>query len=317
MADRYDTERERGWERDRERNSGRDWDRGRDWGRDVGGDRYAGRRDDWDSERNRERQNREGRYGEARYEDYGRRRGADEGWQDDRHSGSERSADYGNYGDWGRQGSWGTYGNRPDYSRENEYRDRGGDLHLPRSDDWGGFNTSRTNLFGTGGGGFGSGFASYGTGYRSYGGGSGSFGGGMSSYGGERERGRFAGRGPKGWQRSDDRIREDINERLTDHPHVDASEIDVQVKNGEVTLTGTVDDRQAKRIAEDLAENVSGVKEVHNQLRIQQQQYALQGSQSGQGGRQTSSSSGLSGGGTSSGSSTMGTSGSSGSSTGS
>jgi osmotically-inducible protein OsmY len=90
----------------------------------------------------------------------------------------------------------------------------------------------------------------------------------MGQYG---ERGRFAGRGPKNWQRSDDRIREDINERLTDHPDIDASEIDVQVKNGEVTLTGAVDERYVKRLAEDVAENVTGVREVHNQLRVQSQ----------------------------------------------
>jgi hypothetical protein len=41
------------------------------------------------------------------------------------------------------------------------------------------------------------------------------------------------------------------------------------VKDGEVTLSGTVDGRQAKRRAEDIIENVSGVREVHNQLRVQ------------------------------------------------
>jgi BON domain len=80
------------------------------------------------------------------------------------------------------------------------------------------------------------------------------------------EAGSHRGRGPKGWQRSDDRIREDINERLTDHPGIDASEIEVQVHNGEVTLSGAVDDRHIKRLAEDIAEGVSGVKDIHNQL---------------------------------------------------
>ena len=90
----------------------------------------------------------------------------------------------------------------------------------------------------------------------------------MGSYG---ESGRYAGRGPKGYQRSDDRIREDVCEHLTHHPEIDASEIDVQVKNGEVTLTGTVERREMKRMAEEVAEGASGVKEVHNQLRMQQQ----------------------------------------------
>jgi osmotically-inducible protein OsmY len=80
--------------------------------------------------------------------------------------------------------------------------------------------------------------------------------------------GRFSGRGPKGYRRSDDRIREDVSEELTRHPEIDASEIDVQVQNGEVTLTGKVEDRHQKRLAEDLAERCSGVNDVHNQLKV-------------------------------------------------
>jgi osmotically-inducible protein OsmY len=79
------------------------------------------------------------------------------------------------------------------------------------------------------------------------------------------------GRGPKGYQRSDERIREDVNDRLTDDPHVDASEIEVAVANREVTLTGTVNSRFEKRHAEDLAESISGVTHVQNNLRVQQQ----------------------------------------------
>jgi hypothetical protein len=82
------------------------------------------------------------------------------------------------------------------------------------------------------------------------------------------QRGQFSGRGPKGYRRSDDRIREDVSEELTRHPDVDASEIEVKVENCEVTLTGTVDHRHSKRLAEDLAERVSGVTEVHNQIRV-------------------------------------------------
>jgi len=85
-----------------------------------------------------------------------------------------------------------------------------------------------------------------------------------------RQRGHFSGRGPKGYHRSDDRIREDVNEELTRHPDIDAFEIEVRVENGEVTLTGIVEDRHAKRLAEDLAERSSGVTDVHNQLRVRQ-----------------------------------------------
>jgi hypothetical protein len=80
--------------------------------------------------------------------------------------------------------------------------------------------------------------------------------------------GRFYGRGPKGYRRSDERIREDVSDELFRHPEIDASEIEVQVQGGEVTLTGKVEDRHQKRLAEDLAERVSGVDDVHNQLKV-------------------------------------------------
>ena len=77
----------------------------------------------------------------------------------------------------------------------------------------------------------------------------------------------FRGRGPKGYRRSDERIREDVNDRLTDHAYLDASDIEVSVKEGEVTLSGKVCDRTDKRLAEDVAESVTGVKNVQNNLR--------------------------------------------------
>ncbi|GHD05032.1 SWFGD domain-containing protein [Tianweitania populi] len=83
---------------------------------------------------------------------------------------------------------------------------------------------------------------------------------------------RHRGRGPKNYTRSDDRIREDVNDRLSDDQHLDASDIDVTVKDGEVTLGGTVQERFAKRHAEDLVERVSGVKHVQNNLRVSSQQ---------------------------------------------
>lgn len=83
----------------------------------------------------------------------------------------------------------------------------------------------------------------------------------------------FAGRGPRDYKRSDDRIREDISDRLTDDPRVDASEISVQVKEGEVTLAGTVESRDQKRRAEDVAESVSGVREVSNELRVNRESH--------------------------------------------
>lgn len=76
------------------------------------------------------------------------------------------------------------------------------------------------------------------------------------------------GRGPKGYKRSDDRICDEINERLTDDSWLDASDIDVKVKDGEATLSGTVENREAKHRAERLAEDISGVDHVQNNLRV-------------------------------------------------
>ena len=83
-----------------------------------------------------------------------------------------------------------------------------------------------------------------------------------------RTGGNLAGRGPRGYRRSDERIMEDVCDRLTDAPDVDASDIEVNVTNGEVTLGGSVGDRRQKRRSEDLIENLSGVREVHNNLRV-------------------------------------------------
>lgn len=99
------------------------------------------------------------------------------------------------------------------------------------------------------------------------------------SLGGRREPGRdraglglrehgHRGRGPRGYTRSDERIREDVCDVLTDHPMVDASDVEVAVKSGEVTLSGSVSSRAEKRLAEDIIENLSGVRDVNNQLRV-------------------------------------------------
>lgn len=94
---------------------------------------------------------------------------------------------------------------------------------------------------------------------------------GRSSADGARpNQGPYGGRGPRGYQRSDERIREDVCDRLTEASDLDASEIDVTVDAGIVTLTGTVDGRVAKRRAEDLAAAARGVHDVQNHLTIPQ-----------------------------------------------
>lgn len=80
--------------------------------------------------------------------------------------------------------------------------------------------------------------------------------------------GPHAGKGPKGYTRSADRLREVVCERLKDSTEVDASDIEVSVAVDEITLEGTVGDRYQKRLAEDVAESVSGVHDVHNRLTI-------------------------------------------------
>lgn len=80
--------------------------------------------------------------------------------------------------------------------------------------------------------------------------------------------GPHVGKGPKGYQRPDARICEDVNELLTRNGAIDATDIEVSSEAGVVTLRGPVPDRWTKRLAEEIAENVSGVKDVSNELRI-------------------------------------------------
>jgi hypothetical protein len=74
--------------------------------------------------------------------------------------------------------------------------------------------------------------------------------------------------GPKGWQRRDDRIREDVCIHLTDDGYVDASDIDVVVHEGEVILTGTVRDRPQRDRAIRIAELTRGVVDVISRVRV-------------------------------------------------
>jgi hypothetical protein len=84
--------------------------------------------------------------------------------------------------------------------------------------------------------------------------------------------GPYTGQGPMGYHRSDERIREDVCERLTQHGWIDAGKIEVEVSRGEVTLKGSVGSRASKRMAEETAESVSGVLDVQNQIRVNREQ---------------------------------------------
>jgi len=78
----------------------------------------------------------------------------------------------------------------------------------------------------------------------------------------------YVGRGPKGYRRGDDRVREDVCESLARDARVDASDVEVEVKEGEVTLSGFVRTRDEKHRTEDLIESIPGVRDVHNHLRV-------------------------------------------------
>jgi hypothetical protein len=80
--------------------------------------------------------------------------------------------------------------------------------------------------------------------------------------------GGFAGRGPKGYKRSDERVHEDVCDRLSQDDEVDASDISVRVENGEVTLEGSTETRRQKHRAEEIAADVAGVSDVHNNVRV-------------------------------------------------
>ncbi len=80
--------------------------------------------------------------------------------------------------------------------------------------------------------------------------------------------GGHKGKGPKDYKRSEERIREDVCDRLSDDDMLDATDIQVQVQENEVVLTGTVNEREQRRYAEDLVESISGVSHVQNNIRV-------------------------------------------------
>jgi osmotically-inducible protein OsmY len=97
----------------------------------------------------------------------------------------------------------------------------------------------------------------------------GTYGNQLSQHGGYADtRGGHRGKGPQSFTRSDERLREHVCELLTEHDEIDPSNLEVAVTNGEVMLTGTVEDRHQRRMIEDLVEGVSGVKDVHMSIKL-------------------------------------------------
>jgi hypothetical protein len=326
MLTRYENEerindRGRGWDRDRERereeDRGRFENRGPEYSREsyqggYGGEGGFGNRSERESfggrpysESNREwgSPSSRGPWGQGNYANQGRYEGqgsysgpqtgygsSQGGFGPDYGRGYEYGGSQGNAGQGFGSGSWGTqnYGMH-DYNREQFGRGnypsgrsfRGGPGEFGMSSGEGSQQRYGTQIQNRPSEQTGSSAGQY-SGYAS---GFGNFTGGMGDY----YQGRHTGRGPKSYKRSDERIREDINERLTQHGEIDAWEIEVQVHNGEVTLMGIVDERRIKRMAEDVAESVSGVKELHNQLRTRPQSEQRSGTSESSGGHQQTS----------------------------
>jgi len=68
---------------------------------------------------------------------------------------------------------------------------------------------------------------------------------------------------------SDERVLRDILESLAENEAIRSGEIDIVVRDGEVTLSGTVADRATRQQAEVCVASVTGVKDVTNHLRIE------------------------------------------------
>ena len=252
MADRYP------WEEDYE--GGYDWrqreERRYDRGQDYPGGYEGARSGEFDDQRYRSGRESApgGRYGQGRSSTAYGQQGYERGQQPDRYSQPSDWSRRLREGEWQRQQQWELAGG-PSASWMPEERWR----QQPYENPWEG---SR-------GGPYGMEYPE--TGYRSPGGYGEMYRGGemgrRETYGPDRAYGRYFGRGPKGYQRSDERIREDVCERLTRSWDVDAEDVDVRVRDGEVTLTGSVMDRYQKRMAEEAVEGIPGVRDVHNQLR--------------------------------------------------
>lgn len=82
--------------------------------------------------------------------------------------------------------------------------------------------------------------------------------------------GRFVGIGPRGYKRPDVRIEEEVVQQLEDAEWIDASDLEVEVADGVVTLSGEVETRAERRAAEDVAAEVAGVVDVINRIQARQ-----------------------------------------------
>ena len=103
---------------------------------------------------------------------------------------------------------------------------------------------------------------------------------GENAWGEERFRGerreeqgrRQTNSGPRSRRKSDESLRQEIREILIADPELEATDIEVEVEGGAVTLRGGVIDSDARLLAEELVESLTGVREVHNRLRVEREE---------------------------------------------
>lgn len=100
----------------------------------------------------------------------------------------------------------------------------------------------------------------------------------------QRAQGRIPSRAfqrpPRNYKRSDELIRDEICKRLALTPEIDATDVEVIVRDGEVTLRGNVDDRFEKRLVEDIIECTFGVRDLLNEIRVGIHEQELTGAHS-------------------------------------
>lgn len=81
--------------------------------------------------------------------------------------------------------------------------------------------------------------------------------------------GRIARRGSVGTSAADQRIQDDVCERLAQLPDLDPTDVVVMVHDGRVTLEGTIPAGYMHPRIADLANDVEGVVQVDNRVRVQ------------------------------------------------
>ena len=86
----------------------------------------------------------------------------------------------------------------------------------------------------------------------------------------------LAGKGPKGWERSDEHILDDVCSSLTRHRDVDPRDIGIGVVNGTVMLSGTIVDAGQKRLVESIVSEVVGVREIQSDIHVESHSDASQ-----------------------------------------